>query len=538
MYFISFFYRRYEQYARTAQANKIELCEKEIKQLKRALEKSDVYVEELENKIEAYKAKYGDIEVESTGSYASAAPSEVSNEELSRSYFELLADSNQETSLVTALSTSVKSEPGSSGMTRQRRASFGEAVRVKREVESSDEEDGDGERGESSTFQLDQPSPITPASSLRRLTLESTTKTTSVANSSSSSASTASAASESNSLRSCTRQLDFNNAIQKNQSESPLLAAALSRQQPDPLDKLFSPLFDHENALTTPSTSRGDNTLEMLDYSITPELEDCTRLLTAAEERVHQRRQNSLDSNSSHEILLNPSTAILDFQLGTSTQEQQCSVNNIDYLTFPSVPKSEPSFQFNPVFVPQTTMSDTKEFLFDPTIHKRPPSAPVASSNPSDYVQLLPHSLSTVPSHTYMSSVQRPNSAPLAGVLSTQPHSTLIVTSSNPCLPVLNAQQSAVYTTALRSTRQSSLPASSQYTGMATSTTLPQSNQDISSNNSRRSSSSTAQQKTVYVLSGSRIAPLGERRKRNSSSERRERSSSRNLASPAKSQKF
>eukprot|EP00057_Strongylocentrotus_purpuratus_P002343 XP_003724335.2 PREDICTED: uncharacterized protein LOC100893463 [Strongylocentrotus purpuratus] len=54
--------RKYEKYTQAAQQAKLDKSEQEGKQLKRALERSDVYVEELECKLERYKRAHGALE--------------------------------------------------------------------------------------------------------------------------------------------------------------------------------------------------------------------------------------------------------------------------------------------------------------------------------------------------------------------------------------------------------------------------------------------------------------------------------------------
>ncbi|XP_072170952.1 uncharacterized protein [Diadema setosum] len=53
--------RRYKSYAQTAQLVRLNKSEQEVKQLKRALERTDVYLEDLELKLEQYREKYGEL---------------------------------------------------------------------------------------------------------------------------------------------------------------------------------------------------------------------------------------------------------------------------------------------------------------------------------------------------------------------------------------------------------------------------------------------------------------------------------------------
>ncbi|XP_071504652.1 uncharacterized protein [Diadema antillarum] len=53
--------RRYKTYAQTAQLVRLNKSEQEVKQLERALERTDVYLEDLEHKLEQYREKYGEL---------------------------------------------------------------------------------------------------------------------------------------------------------------------------------------------------------------------------------------------------------------------------------------------------------------------------------------------------------------------------------------------------------------------------------------------------------------------------------------------
>lgn len=53
--------RKYEKYGEAAMQVKVNQFTKEIRQLKKALDKGDAYIEELENRLATYQAKYGDV---------------------------------------------------------------------------------------------------------------------------------------------------------------------------------------------------------------------------------------------------------------------------------------------------------------------------------------------------------------------------------------------------------------------------------------------------------------------------------------------
>ncbi|XP_072039874.1 uncharacterized protein [Amphiura filiformis] len=531
---------KYERYAMSAQASKIDQCEREIKALKRALDRSDIYVEELENKNAAYKNKYGDIQVEPNEDES------VVSEDLSRSESADLGASARESARAGAT-------PGIEGagcaniVTQNRRLSTGKAVRVKREevdYEDDDDEDDKTDGGESS-FQLEKPSPITPASCLRRLTLDSNTKSSSPTSSSTSTASSSgSGSSPASSLRSCTRQLNFGS--QSKASASPQ-EVCIVKSEPSAI--LEMPNFYPNTLEDTPDNL--DTTLSNLDYSITPEFEACTKLLKAAEERVHQRRQNSLEDINSQEYLLG-------LQPGSSTS--QPSVKLVDYKSSYILADCDPTFQFNPVLVSQASASNSTSGLTFDTLQstQRPPSAPAASTliNPTNSSAIL-SSYSTMPSVT---STTRPKSAPLnishgasIQMVQQQPHintsslqnlsSTLVPVIGNPLqghntsayLPIPQTCSSTTYqissgTSYSSSTQQQirNISTASSSSSMPSYSSQSQSDQDL------RPRGAAKQQKTVYVLSGSRIAPLGDRRKRSSNAERGQHLTS----SPSKTQKF
>ena len=492
---------RYERYAMSAQATRIDNCEKEIKMLKRALDRSDIYVEELEKTIAAYRVKYGDIKVESNPGRSEPETSEIFGSSEGRS---------QEGG---GIGAAVEAESGGASGIRQRRRSSGKAVRVKQEFVEDDDEDGNNEEDGESSFQLEQPSPVTPATSLQRLTLESNTKAGALCNSSSSTSSSTSTASSS-SLRSCTRQLDFSfhNEASASQTDS---------QQ----NTILSIPNDDQN---TPTDL--DSTLSNLDYSITPEFEACTKLLKAAEQRVHQRKQNSLEESS------------LASQPGSSTQSKV-----VDYKSSYILPDCDPTFQCNPHTASTTLCSEVK---FDHQ-RQRPPSAPAAPNLVDTHTGASLQS--TVLPNTAVTSA-RPKSAPLDSVqslqvLQCQPQmysSNLNMSSqptSNSSFLIQNPIRHSSYVTTPQSNNYASATIQQNRHFSLSNVSVPvtdfaqsQTNQETSGNRSQ--GLPVQPKKTVYVLSGSRIAPLGDRRKRSSESERRELRSSNLSCSPSKTQKL
>ncbi|XP_071786680.1 uncharacterized protein [Asterias amurensis] len=59
---------KYEKYTSMAQQTKLDQSRREVSQLKRALDRSDTYIDELETKVEGYKSQYGALTKESGGS--------------------------------------------------------------------------------------------------------------------------------------------------------------------------------------------------------------------------------------------------------------------------------------------------------------------------------------------------------------------------------------------------------------------------------------------------------------------------------------
>ena len=512
----------------SAQASRIDSCEKEIKMLRRALDRSDIYVEELEKTIAAYRVKYGEIKVES---YPGRSESEAS--EIVGLQGGGVIGSGVEGG---EIGSGVEGDSGGTSGIRQRRRSSGKAVSIKQELIEDDDNEGDGE----SSFQLEQPSPVTPATSLQRLTLESNTKAGTLCNSSSSTSSTSTASSSS--LRSCTRQLDF--SFQNEASAS---------QTDSQRSSILS--IPNDDAQNTPTNL--DSTLSNLDYSITPEFEACTKLLKAAEQRVHQRKQNSLEESSQeltsqvrvHQRKRNSlEEGSLASQPGSSAQSKV-----VDYKSSYILPDCDPTFQCNP-----DAASTSSEVKFDHQ-RQRPPSAPAAPSL-LDTNTGASSLQSTVLSNTAVTST-RPKSAPLDSVqslqvLQCQPHmySSNLNMSSQPTSSssqptcsssflVQNPVRPSSYLTIPQS--HASIDGSTQQNRhfslqnlSVPLTDYAQSQTNHQTGGDRSQGLPMQPKKTVYVLSGSRIAPLGDRRKRSSESERRELRSSNLSCSPSKTQKM
>ncbi|XP_054754749.2 ORC ubiquitin ligase 1-like isoform X1 [Lytechinus pictus] len=332
--------RKYEKYAQAAQQAKLDKSEQEVKQLKRALERTDVYVEELECKLERYKQAHGasearanlslELELDSFnvgGSRDSVKVGEditqfpespsAGDDCLAESPFKIEGDEPAAKRFYSNKGVTLHYSPSSSGtpstscLSRDTPSSPDLTLHAKFQESSKN---GIVRGSGRNSLSDDRPSSscvssTTPSSAFSFLKLNSDTKSVSKVDSQDNAAMDAERGTYSMSTslkKSPRRHLKFDTQTQISSRETLKIDHTVFESVSSASDNPINP--GRRNALDLKGKSpvkrklddTSNDTLDDLDYTLTEEIVECTKLLKAAERRIQERNgKNSLGPSSS-----------------------------------------------------------------------------------------------------------------------------------------------------------------------------------------------------------------------------------------------
>ncbi|XP_077984336.1 uncharacterized protein LOC144438978 [Glandiceps talaboti] len=362
---------KYGRYTVAAQQTKLEQYEREIKQLKRALKTSDDYIDELEVELEKLKKSGGYSQSQNKSTNRA-----VKNDEQDRN----LSSSSGINSMSTENSHQNISDPASSSQQYDHynhwseRRKLPDLRKLTAAVSEDDHKDKDSYT-EQSSLSLEQPTPMTPASFLSRLSLDKSSDKSINYKTSSTPIEPSDLIRETlestNSKSSSRRRLNFDDdsRYRVGLESSGFWASCQSDNNSVVSSQVPNDSFQLEQPNDMSSVGGDfDGTLT------TTEFEDCTRLMAEAARRVEQRRFDSSDSDHSNTRYSDTmsSDAVQQDLYVQNTMSGSLSLSQLqNSVPFPSRPESTPGFLYDKQYSSQHT-SSTDNFLNV----QRPKSAP------------------------------------------------------------------------------------------------------------------------------------------------------------------